>query len=335
MLPSSFEARWVPVSEMSSTPAALAATTDPGPGRSALAGLTLGIEDGLAGPAEQALQDLLSAGATMLDRSVRADPVAVLRDGGCDVVLASDVEGRLRRDAGRFGLFGFRTAGRPSDGSAALDGWGWLARDGAGFARIAEALLPGPATPFPDTPRCLIAADTLAGLDHDVRGALAPAIEGIEDLLGRAEMAELAPAGLGTLVAAYRQLQGDRLAGLSGAAEAAPALGPDVQDGDDRDEAEAIRAAFSTRLGRLLAADGLLVLPTLPDIEVGGARSPGIEDEAAGYLCPASLAGLPQVSLPLARLGEAPLGLSLIGPAGSDLSLCRVGVRIGRDLRAA
>ena len=45
-------------------------------------------------------------------------------------------------------------------------------------------------------------------------------------------------------------------------------------------------------------------------------------------LCWASLAGLPQVSIPLARRLGAPLGLSLIGPAGSDLSLVRLAVRI-------
>ena len=45
-------------------------------------------------------------------------------------------------------------------------------------------------------------------------------------------------------------------------------------------------------------------------------------------LCIAGLTGLPQVSLPLASREGAPLGLSLIGPAGSDRSLIALAARI-------
>jgi amidase len=45
-------------------------------------------------------------------------------------------------------------------------------------------------------------------------------------------------------------------------------------------------------------------------------------------LCIAGLAGLPQLSLPLAGRDGAPLGLSLMGPAGSDASLVRLAQRI-------
>jgi amidase len=38
-------------------------------------------------------------------------------------------------------------------------------------------------------------------------------------------------------------------------------------------------------------------------------------------LCIAGLAGLPQVSLPLATLDGLPLGFSLVGPWGSDRQL--------------
>jgi amidase len=40
-----------------------------------------------------------------------------------------------------------------------------------------------------------------------------------------------------------------------------------------------------------------------------------------GITCIASLAGLPQVSLPLARLPAGPVGLSLIAPLGRDALL--------------
>ncbi|MEY3665771.1 MAG: hypothetical protein RLZZ153_1953, partial [Pseudomonadota bacterium] len=45
-------------------------------------------------------------------------------------------------------------------------------------------------------------------------------------------------------------------------------------------------------------------------------------------LCLAGLSGFPQVSLPLGQRLGAPLGLSLLGPAGSDMSLVRLAQRI-------
>ena len=78
--------------------------------------------------------------------------------------------------------------------------------------------------------------------------------------------------------------------------------------------------------------DGVLVLPTMPDIaplrSEGDAALESYRAHAVQLLCLAGLAGFPQVSLPLGRREGAPLGLSLLGPAGSDLSLVRLAERI-------
>ena len=52
------------------------------------------------------------------------------------------------------------------------------------------------------------------------------------------------------------------------------------------------------------------------------------EDHAVRNLERASLCGLPQVTLPRATLEGCPLGLSLIGPRGSDLLLLQVARRL-------
>jgi amidase len=46
-------------------------------------------------------------------------------------------------------------------------------------------------------------------------------------------------------------------------------------------------------------------------------------------LCIAGLAGFPQVSLPLSTRLGAPLGISLLGPAGSDRSLIAMAETLG------
>jgi len=49
---------------------------------------------------------------------------------------------------------------------------------------------------------------------------------------------------------------------------------------------------------------------------------------AIRMLCISGLAGFPQLSLPLATRLGAPLGLSLLGPAGSDRSLVRLAQQV-------
>ncbi|MCJ9711844.1 hypothetical protein LWS69_22690, partial [Bordetella hinzii] len=48
----------------------------------------------------------------------------------------------------------------------------------------------------------------------------------------------------------------------------------------------------------------------------------------------AGLAGLPQVNIPFAGADGLPAGVSLLGPAGSDLALIRLAVEVGRQLAA-
>ena len=76
----------------------------------------------------------------------------------------------------------------------------------------------------------------------------------------------------------------------------------------------------------------MLVLPTMPDIApLISEPESALEDyrnRAIRLLCVAGLSGFPQISLPLASRQGAPLGISLLGPAGSDRSLVRLAERI-------
>ncbi len=70
------------------------------------------------------------------------------------------------------------------------------------------------------------------------------------------------------------------------------------------------------------------MLPTMPDVAPLLTEPDHALDDyrnrAIRLLCIAGLAGFPQLSLPLASRLGAPLGLSLLGPAGSDRSLVRL-----------
>jgi amidase len=83
----------------------------------------------------------------------------------------------------------------------------------------------------------------------------------------------------------------------------------------------------------LLAGGAVLALPTVPGIApIRNAAPADTEDfraRALAVLCPAGLARLPQVSLPLARLDGCPLGISLIAARGNDAMLLALAKTLG------
>jgi amidase len=121
----------------------------------------------------------------------------------------------------------------------------------------------------------------------------------------------------------------------------APPLGPGVAErfawssaltDEQVAGARAYRARFRAQLAALLGTDGVMVLPTMPDVapllSSDESSLDAYRNDAIRLLCIAGLAGFPQVSLPLSTRLGAPLGMSLLGPAGSDQSLVALARRI-------
>jgi amidase len=248
----------------------------------------------------------------------------------------------VRAPASHCGLVGLRpTHGRISllgcrDLSPSFDTCGWFARDLPTFGRVADVLLGPDPAPLPTRPRLLRPHDVWALLDTDVGEALRPAAERVRRGLGAEAVVDVSQGDFDAMYWHFRHLQG-REAWLSDGdfiRRFAPPLGPGVaerfafaRDVSDEQVAAAtiFREAFRARLAALLGTDGVLVLPSMPDVApLRSASEASLEDyrnRAIRMLCIAGLAGLPQLSLPWATRLAAPLGLGLIGPAGSDRSL--------------
>lgn len=269
----------------------------------------------------------------------------------CDFALGTDTGGSVRAPASHCGLVGLRpTHGRISlhdvlDLAPSLDTCGWFARDVATFARVADVLLGDDAAPLPANVRLLAPTDLWPLATPAATDALAPVRRRIEDILGPARPVQVVLQDLDTLYWRFRHLQGHESWQTDGPflRRFAPPLGPGVAQrfawsAEVTDaqvlEARAYRERFRAQLADLLEADGVLLMPTMPDIApLANESEAGLEDyrnRAIRLLCSAGLSGFPQLTLPLARRDGAPLGISLLGPAGSDRSLVRLAERIAQ-----
>ena len=274
---------------------------------------------------------------------------AAVSNSLCDFALGTDTGGSVRAPASHCGLYGLRpTHGRVSmqgalDLSPSFDTCGWFARDVGTFARVADVLLGADSTPLPDRVRLLQPTDVWGLLTSEVTGSLNPSGQRIEAVLGRAQPTTVVLDSFDAMYWHFRHLQGREAWLVDGPLiqRFAPPLGPgvaqrfawarDISD-DQVAAATAFRARFQAQLSALLGTDGVLLIPTMPDV------APRINDDEAGLenyrnaairmLCIAGLAGFPQLSLPLATREGAPLGISLLGPPGSDRSLVRLAERI-------
>ena len=267
----------------------------------------------------------------------------------CDFALGSDTGGSVRAPANHCGLYGIRpTHGRISlervlDLAPSLDTCGWFARDVQTFARVGDVLLGADTAPLPERVRLLKPTDVWALVEAPVADALAAALARVEAQAGSAAPTTVALESWDAMYWNFRYVQGRESWLTDGPLieRFAPPLGPGVaerfawsRDVTDAQiaTARAFRARFRQHLAELLGHDGVLVMPTMPDIAPlrteGEAGLETYRNRAIQMLCIAGLAGFPQLSMPLATRNGAPLGLSLLGPAGSDRSLIALAEKI-------
>ncbi|KAF8058363.1 AMI1 [Scenedesmus sp. PABB004] len=250
-----------------------------------------------------------------------------------------------------------------------FDTVGWFTRDAELLRRVGRVLLAPPsgdgcaAAPLGDGPlpvRWLVAKDAFSlaqpATGEAIYGALSGASSGaVKGVLGEPTEVEVAGAALageglellGSWMEVFRVTQAHEIWRTHGAwvSGHAPRFGPGVADrfrmasGISDAEfaaADAKRARIAAHVRALLGDDGLLALPTAPGpavpLDTPAAQLDDWRRSLISLTAIAGLSGLPQVSLPFARVEGLPVGLSLIGPPGGDELLLQAAVRLAAAL---
>lgn len=268
---------------------------------------------------------------------------AVATSGGLvDFALGSDTGGSVRAPASYNGLLGLRpTFGRIDIGGVyplakSFDTVGWFARDAETFARVGEVLL-GEDEAGPPLSRFIVGDDIHALLLGDMEeAAVRSASPRIAAYLEPAGAVIVSQDGLTAWRMIFRTMQAYEAWQAHGAwiEKYNPQFGPGIRDRfewasrvtlEDYQAAEARRSYASDRIRSLLRDDTVLAIPTTPGIApligLGADELESYRNRALSMLCSAGLAGLPQISLPLAEHEGRPLGVSLVAPAGRDRAL--------------
>ena len=304
----------------------------------------LGVNIHYGTPLNPAAPDAIPGGSS-------SGSAAATAAGLVDFAIGTDTGGSVRVPAALCGIYGFR----PTHGLVTLDGAfamarsfdtvGWFARDALMLWQVAGVLLP---TADPDVPaahRVLLPDDVWDGADVEVIEALAPEVARLAVRFELEQVDVLAPGGLARWGDHFRVLEGRELwvehrAWLE---SVRPTLSLDVRNridaarrftDDEVTRASAARDQIRAHLAAVIDPTAVMAIPTVPEI---APLLDSTDDEFAEFRARtlrltsiASLAGLPQVTVPVTSLAEYPVGLSLIGAPGTDHQLIALAATITR-----
>lgn len=270
--------------------------------------------------------------------------------GIVDLALGSDTGGSVRIPAALNAIFGIRPTHGAVDISGVMplapsfDTVGWFARDAQTLRRAGDALLPADRAGIALS-RFYVARDAFALADPAVADKVRAALSQVQSRLPIAAELDLATelGGLGEWLKRFRRLQPREIWAVHGAWIEArkPTFGPEIAErfalaksvaatpeGDD----EAFRSRVVAHLERVLGSEGVLLTPSAgtvaPPLDVGKEELAQFRDRTLSLTCIAGLGGLPQVQIPAGLVNGAAVGLSLIGPRGSDRALLRLAEQV-------
>lgn len=270
-----------------------------------------------------------------------------------DIGLATDTLGSIRVPASYCGLCGLR----PTHGSLSLEGAeplspsldtaGWLTRDLDTLERLSNIVLENPKEETPDPMGDLCIA-------HDLLNLAGPACrkafdQRLRPIKSWPEQSLMGPKS-SDWPAILRVIQGFEAwsAHHEFIHRCSPSLGPGILErfehasGIDRECFEAAqdqRRIIQKEVLASLEDSKILMFPSAPgpapSIHVSDAELETHRSDLLRLMAPSSLLGIPELTIPLLEVDGASVGLSLIGPPGSETRLLAAAKALTQNLQAS
>jgi amidase len=225
-----------------------------------------------------------------------------------------------------------------------FDAGGWFSASPGPFALAGKALLRDYKTSQTGISRLAIAGDAFATADEEVAAFTMSFLKSVSHEFG-ATMCEISAAGdqIEVWREAFRVTQAYEVWKTFGpfVKERQPTLGPGIAErmrvaasitDVDVEASRLVLGRAADRLHELACEGTVIVLPTCPAIpprlEASAEQLEDYRIRTVRLICMASIAGLPQVTLPFGTIGGAPVGISFMGWRGSDEVLLELATRL-------
>ena len=268
-----------------------------------------------------------------------------------DFSLGTDCAGSVRLPASYCGVYGIRPTHSNVEARGVIpfapsfDTVGWFARDPNILEKVGSVILRECEATEPN--RLIVVPDAFALVEPAICKALQSSMERLCQRFPVSTEIAVSLDGLKPWMECFRTIQGAEIWKSLGpwiTAES-PVLGPGIDEriaaarGITESQVTTARAAhkqFVDRLKKIMTPGDVLCLPTSPRVApLKGTDTNTIEDiyryQAMCLLSIAGLGGLPQISLPMAKLDNLPLGISLIGLANTDIQLLKFAAKLANN----
>lgn len=260
--------------------------------------------------------------------------------GITDFALGTDTGGSIRIPSSYCGIYGFR----PTHGAVSIEGViplaksfdtvGWMTKDPELLYRIGKVLMDDQEEKGP-IKQVFFSDDAWKLLDEQCKDEMLSTASMIKEI-SQWEWVLLSEGGLDKWSSAFRILQGLEIWEEHGEwiQKENPSFGPGINERfwwtstlkrNKSSEEEKLRGVVRESITTLLGDGGVLVIPTAPGpaplLHLQGEKAEQYRAKTMQLSCIAGLAGVPQVTIPLAEVDGLPIGLSFIANHHQDLKL--------------